>query len=72
MPLTPHRLIGYARARHINSRKAFTTLEPLRAIGALIPGLSTDEVSALPEQVPGLHDEAALDPQFRVSEPGSP
>ncbi|MFF7634627.1 caspase family protein [Kitasatospora sp. NPDC008050] len=70
--LTAAGLIGYARAEQIGARAAFEALAPLRAIGALVPELTAEAVAALPEEVPGAHDAAALDPAYRVSEPGEP
>ena len=70
--LTPKRLIDYARARYVGARRAFGLLEPLRAIGALVPELSPEAIAALPEDVPDAYDADALDPEFRVSSPGTP
>ncbi|MFB8236741.1 caspase family protein [Kitasatospora purpeofusca] len=66
------RLTGYAREKRIGVRDAFQLLEPLRAIGALVPDLSAEDLARLPEAVPDLWDVAALDPAHRVSPPGAP
>lgn len=71
-PLTAQRLVDYARARHAGARAAYLALAPLRAIGALVPELSDEAVAALPDEVPTVHDAAAVDPALRVSAPGSP
>ncbi|MEV7490219.1 caspase family protein [Streptomyces anulatus] len=71
--LTPHKLATYARARLVGVRSAFEALAPLRAVGALVPELSPEEVAALPDDAPpSPHDAAALDPGYRVSAAGSP
>ncbi|MFF5014778.1 caspase family protein [Streptomyces sp. NPDC001165] len=72
VPLTAQRLVEYARGVSLGSREAYRKLAPLRAIGALVPELSDDAVAALPDDVPTPHDAVAVDPAFRVSEPGSP
>ncbi|MFD7897534.1 caspase family protein [Streptomyces sp. NPDC059743] len=69
-PLTAERLIGYACAKYVSTRKAFELLQPLRAIGALVPELTMAAVAGLPDSMPGLHDKVALDPEYRVSGPG--
>ncbi|WP_446423315.1 wHTH domain-containing protein [Kitasatospora purpeofusca] len=66
------RLTGYAREKRIGVRDAFRLLEPLRAIGALVPDLSAEDLARLPETVPDPWDAAALDPAHRVSPPGVP
>ncbi|MEV5841199.1 caspase family protein [Streptomyces sp. NPDC051985] len=71
-PLTPQRLLAYARTRSLGAREAYRTLAPLRAIGALVPELSAEDEAALPDDVPTAHDCVAVDPQYRVSGPGSP
>ncbi|MFE7130898.1 caspase family protein [Streptomyces sp. NPDC057638] len=71
-PLTPQRLVDYARARRIGVRTAFNALKPLRAIGALVPDLSVDAVAALPDDVPSARDAVAVDPAHRVTTAGSP
>lgn len=71
-PLTAERLITYARAKHVSARAAFELLEPLRAIGALIPDLAEAAVAALPESVPDARDAVAVDPAYRASGPDEP
>ncbi|MFI9244697.1 caspase family protein [Streptomyces sp. NPDC053086] len=71
VPLTAQRLVGYARARNLGARAAYRALAPLRAIGALVPELSTEAEAALPDDVPSARDAVAVDPAFRVSAPGS-
>ncbi|MCZ0984967.1 hypothetical protein O1M54_03195 [Streptomyces diastatochromogenes] len=71
-PLTAQRLVDYACSAGVGSREAYRRLAPVRAIGALVPDLSGDAVAALPDDVPDAHDAVAVDPAFRVSEPGSP
>ncbi|MYS91276.1 MULTISPECIES: caspase family protein [Streptomyces] len=71
-PLTAQRLVGYARARSLGARAAYRALAPLRAIGALVPELSTEAEAALPDDVPTAHDAVAVDPAYRVSAPGAP
>ncbi|MEV7501635.1 caspase family protein [Streptomyces sp. NPDC093018] len=71
-PLTPVRLVGYARARRIGVRTAYEKLTPLRTIGALVPELPPQAIAALPDDVPDAYDAAAVDPAHRVSTPGSP
>ncbi|QNP64339.1 HD domain-containing protein [Streptomyces genisteinicus] len=70
-PVTAQRLVDYARARTIGARAAYRALAPFRAIGALVPVLTADAEAALPEEVPSAHDAAAVDPAYRVSEPGT-
>ncbi|MFJ8503817.1 caspase family protein [Streptomyces avermitilis] len=72
VPLTAHRLVAYARTRSLGTRAAYRTLAPLRAIGALVPELSAEAEAALPDAVPTAHDCVAVDPEYRVSAPGSP
>ncbi|MBY8840240.1 caspase family protein [Streptomyces sp. SP2-10] len=72
VPLTAHRLVGYARARNIGARAAYRALSPLRAIAALVPELSEEAEAALPDHVPTAHDAVATDPAYRVSAPGAP
>ncbi|WAZ23020.1 hypothetical protein STRCI_004332 [Streptomyces cinnabarinus] len=72
IPLTAHRLVGYARARTLGVRAAYRALAPLRAIGALVPELTAEAEAALPDEVPTVHDAVAVDPAYRVSEPGTP
>ncbi|MFH9005463.1 caspase family protein [Streptomyces afghaniensis] len=72
IPLTPQRLVGYARARNLGARAAYRALVPLRAIGALVPELSAEAEAALPDDVPTAHDAVAVDPAYRVSAPGDP
>ena len=72
VPLTAQRLVTYARNRDVSARAAYRALAPLRAIGALVPKLSADAESALPDEVPTAHDAVAVDPAYRLSAPGSP
>ncbi|WP_172387412.1 caspase family protein [Streptomyces sp. MNP-20] len=72
IPLTAQRLVGYARARTLGARAAYRALAPFRAIGALVPELTTEAEAALPDEVPTVHDAVAVDPAYRVSEPGTP
>lgn len=72
VPLTAQRLVGYARARTLGVRAAYRALAPLRAIGALVPELTAEEEEALPDEVPTAHDAVAVEPAYRVSEPGTP
>ncbi|MFJ5831857.1 caspase family protein [Streptomyces sp. NPDC093089] len=71
-PLTPRKLAVYARERHQGVQEAYAALEPLRAIGALVPALDAEAVAALPTEVPDAYALAALDPDHRVSPAGSP
>ncbi|MGW7453386.1 wHTH domain-containing protein [Streptomyces sp. NPDC054787] len=71
VPLTAQRLVGYARARAIGARTAYRALTPFRTIGALVPELTAEAEAALPDEVPGAHDAVAVDPAYRVSEPGT-
>lgn len=71
VPLTAQRLLGYARARTIGARAAYRALTPFRAIGALVPELTAEAEAALPDEVPTAHDAVAVDPEYRVSEPGT-
>ncbi|MER5306754.1 caspase family protein [Streptomyces sp. NPDC002773] len=71
VPVTAQRLMDYARARTIGARTAYQALAPLRVIGALVPELTADAEAALPEEVPSAHDAVAVDPAYRVSEPGT-
>ncbi|MFD3422877.1 HD domain-containing protein [Streptomyces decoyicus] len=71
-PLTAQRLVGYARARALGAQAAYQALAPLRAIGALVPDLTAEAEAALPDEVPTAHDAVAVDPAYRVSEPGGP
>jgi len=71
-PLTAHRLVTYARNCEVSARAAYQSLAPLRAIGALVPELSADEESALPDEVPTAHDAVAVDLAYRLSALGSP
>ncbi|MER7985081.1 caspase family protein [Streptomyces noursei] len=71
-PLTAQRLVGYARARTLGAQAAYRALAPLRAIGALVPELTAEAEAALPDEVPTAHDAVAVDPAYRVSEPGTP
>ncbi|MER7949842.1 caspase family protein [Streptomyces sp. NPDC096079] len=71
-PLTGARLARYARSLRLGARDAFRRLEPLRALGALVPALTDEEVEALPEDVPTAADEAALAPEHHVSPEGRP
>ncbi|MFI1824973.1 caspase family protein [Streptomyces sp. NPDC020412] len=70
-PLTAQRLVGYARARTIGARAAYRALTPFRTIGALVPELTADAEAALPDEVPSAYDAVAVDPAYRVSEPGT-
>ncbi|MEU9072841.1 caspase family protein [Streptomyces sp. NPDC048306] len=72
VPLTAQRLVRYARARTLDARAAYRALAPLRAIGALVPELTAKAEAALPDEVPTAHDAVAVDPAYRVSEPGTP
>ncbi|MEV5143446.1 peptidase C14 [Streptomyces sp. NPDC052727] len=72
VPLTPQGLVGYARARTIGARTAYRALARFRAIGALVPELTAEAEAALPDEVPTAHDAVAVDPAYRVSEPGAP
>ena len=71
IPLTPHRLVTYARAKHKGARTAYRALLPLRAIGALVPELNAEAVAALPDDVPDGHDATAVDPAYRVTARGT-
>ncbi|MGA5196930.1 HD domain-containing protein [Streptomyces exfoliatus] len=71
-PLTAARLAHYARSLRLGVRDAYRRLEPLRALGALVPALTGEEAAALPEDVPTAEDEAALDSQHHVSPEGKP
>ncbi|MFK0049904.1 caspase family protein [Streptomyces sp. NPDC090741] len=71
-PLTAQGLALYAQQRHKGVRQAFKALVPLRRIGALIPELDAASVAALPGEVPDDRTMATVDPQLRVSPPGSP
>ncbi|MGW6616457.1 HD domain-containing protein [Streptomyces erythrochromogenes] len=71
IPLTAQRLVGYARARAIGARAAYRALARFRTIGALVPELTSDAEAALPDEVPSAHDAVAVDPTYRVSEPGT-
>lgn len=71
IPLTAHRLVTYARAKHKGVRTAYLALLPLRAIGALVPELDAEAVAALPDEVPDAHDATAVDPAHRVTAPGA-
>ncbi|MGW3464404.1 wHTH domain-containing protein, partial [Streptomyces olivaceoviridis] len=51
---------------------AYRALAPFRAIGALVPELTAEAEAALPDEVPTVHDAVAVDPVYRVSEPGTP
>lgn len=72
IPLTAHRLVTYARAKHKGVRTAYLALLPLRAIGALVPELDAEAVAALPDEVPDPHDATAVDPAYRVTAQGTP
>ncbi|MYX94082.1 peptidase C14 [Streptomyces sp. SID486] len=72
VPLTPQRLVSYARARTIGTRAAYRALASFRAIEALVPELTAEAEAALPDEVPTAHDAVAVDPAYRVSEPGTP
>ncbi|MER7720126.1 peptidase C14 [Streptomyces flaveolus] len=72
VPLTAQRLVGYARARTLGVRAAYRALVPLRAISALVPELTAEEEETLPDEVPTAHDAVAVEPAYRVSEPGTP
>jgi hypothetical protein len=72
VPLTARQLVTYARNRDVSARAAYRALAPLRAIGALVPELSADAESALPDEVPTVHDAVAVDPAYRLSAPGAP
>ncbi|MFE7190888.1 hypothetical protein [Kitasatospora sp. NPDC057541] len=65
-------MIGYARAEKVGPRAAFGLLEPFKAIGALVPDLSPEDIAGLPEKVPDSWDVAALAPRNRISPPGAP
>ncbi|MEY9993123.1 hypothetical protein ABIE67_005155 [Streptomyces sp. V4I8] len=71
IPLTPQRLVTYARAKHKGARTAYLALLPLRAIGALVPELNAEAVAALPDDVPDSRDAIAVDPAYRVTAQGT-
>ncbi|MFJ4096435.1 caspase family protein [Kitasatospora sp. NPDC089913] len=66
------RLIRYAQEKQVGVRDAFRLLEAFRALGALVPDPSAEDLARLPETVPDPWDVAALDPKYRVSPPGAP
>nr|WP_305124700.1 caspase family protein [Streptomyces sp. ODS05-4] len=70
-PLTAARLARYARARGTAPRHAFELLAPLRELGALIPGLTEEQLAALPDAEPEAWDESAVGPEYRVSDSGT-
>lgn len=70
--LTSHALARHALERSISPKSSYERLSPFRAMGALVPELTEAEAAALPETTPGPGDVAALDPDHRVTEPGTP
>ncbi|WP_328945587.1 caspase family protein [Streptomyces sp. NBC_00250] len=71
-PLTGARLARYAQSLRIGVREAYRRLDPLRALGALVPALTDAEVVGLPERVPTGADIAALSSEHHVSPEGEP
>ncbi|MFM9612540.1 hypothetical protein ACKI18_27975 [Streptomyces niveiscabiei] len=71
-PLRPRGLAAYAHRRALTPATAYAQLLVLRAIDALVPELSPEEVEALPAQVPDQHDLLALADSHRVSPGDAP
>nr|WP_112472422.1 caspase family protein [Streptomyces sp. ST1020] len=71
-PLRPRGLAAYAHRRALTPAAAYAQLLDLRAIDALVPELSPEEVGALPAQVPDQHDLLALADSHRVSPGDAP
>ncbi|MER5446314.1 hypothetical protein ABT065_11820 [Streptomyces sp. NPDC002764] len=67
--LTPGQLAEYAHSLEITVREAYGKLQPLTAIGALIPTLETDEINALPDVIPSEIDVFAVGTMARCSRP---
>ncbi|MCX4813420.1 caspase family protein [Streptomyces sp. NBC_01239] len=58
--LTPGRLAEYAHSLEKTVRDAYSTLQPLQAIGALIPSLGIEELNVLPDFIPSEIDVLAV------------
>ncbi|MGW4647048.1 HD domain-containing protein [Kitasatospora sp. NPDC004289] len=72
IPLTAEALLRYAARKRLGARTAYRSFAELRAIGALVPPLTDDQVAGLPDTVPTAADVVALSAECRVSERGEP
>ncbi|MGW2397795.1 HD domain-containing protein [Kitasatospora sp. NPDC001664] len=72
IPLTARALAAHARQEGVGVRAAYESLAGLRAIGALLPGLTAEQIAALPQTVPSERDVVAVAGMHRLSERGSP
>ncbi|GAA2102651.1 hypothetical protein GCM10009801_76870 [Streptomyces albiaxialis] len=71
-PLTAARLVRYAHQRGLSPADAYAHLAPLRALGAKIPELTSEQLAALPGHVPDGLTVIALADTNRVTPPGEP
>ncbi|MFD8718466.1 caspase family protein [Streptomyces sp. NPDC059629] len=69
--LTPVALARYARRSARHPAVVYAQLSEFRALGALVPQLTREELAALPDQVPDEWDLVALSPDQRLSAPDS-
>ncbi|MEU2622729.1 caspase family protein [Streptomyces sp. NPDC007157] len=67
MPLTPEALAEYAWRCDLEPGTAYLQLAEYRALGAVVPALTSDELAALSGHVPDEWDLAALSLDARVS-----
>jgi hypothetical protein len=70
--LTPLALARYARRVALQPAAAYQQLGEYRALGALVPELTAEELAALPSDVPDEWDLVALSPDQRLSDPKGP
>lgn len=70
--LTPMALARYARRVALQPTAAYQQLCEYRALGALVPELTPEELATLPTDVPDEWDLVALSPDQRLSDPASP